>query len=351
MQPRKLKGCGQWYKKAYAGIDDMKQGSLPRHGASNRSNPSTSTEIQEMMKRAQRALTKGSSLNFRFTFFTSQDVFLDFVFPSDLPRLREFAAFQDLKKLFCLSIPQYLHGEMCSFALMINMIVMLMVLGLSSNAFKCWERERKRGKKAAQCVKTSQLQVEPLVHCLGSTEALRCFWCTLPTTNAFALWLWCQGHVVTCTVSIMHDGFSFCNQKYNAALDLWQRCWCKCNKCKWQMPGHDRVYLWSLDRWNEYLVTRKESLLETAISDRMFAHWTGLTYAVCLVAGIFLRLGRLIDTQRHRKILQCTIFLSRLYFPPVSCQVLYLGFGDRQHLDWALWIPGPVLARLQAGLC
>lgn len=39
------------------------------------------------------------------------------------------------------------------------------------------------------------------------------FRCTLPTTNAFALWLWCQGHVVTCTVSIMHDGFSFCNQK------------------------------------------------------------------------------------------------------------------------------------------
>lgn len=151
----------------------MKQGSLPRHGASNRSNPSTSTEIQEMMKRSQRALTKGSSLNFRITFFTSQDVFLDFVFPSDLPRLREFAAFQDLKKLFCLSVPRYLlHGaEMCSFALMINMIVMLMVLGLSSNAFKWREREE----KTAQCVKTSQLQVEPLVHCLGSTEALRCF--------------------------------------------------------------------------------------------------------------------------------------------------------------------------------
>jgi len=88
------------------------------------------------MMRAQRALTKGSSLNFRFTFFTSQDVFLDFVFSSDLPPLREFAAFQDLKKLFCLSVPRYLHGEMCSFALMINMIVMLMVLGLSSNAFK-----------------------------------------------------------------------------------------------------------------------------------------------------------------------------------------------------------------------
>lgn len=141
----------------------MKQGSLPRHGASNRSNPSTSTEIQEMMKRSQRALTKGSSLNFRITFFTSQDVFLDFVFPSDLPRLREFAAFQDLKKLFCLSVPRYLlHGaEMCSFALMINMIVMLMVLGLSSNAFKWREREEKNS-SMCQDIATSGRATGPL---------------------------------------------------------------------------------------------------------------------------------------------------------------------------------------------
>ena len=54
---------------------------------------------------------------------------------------------KDLKKLFCLSVPRYLlHGaEMCSFALMINMIVMLMV--------------------------------EPLVHCLGSTEDMIGFTC------------------------------------------------------------------------------------------------------------------------------------------------------------------------------
>ena len=125
----------------------MKQGSLPRQGL--QIDP---IQASRAHRNKRKSSDEGILASFTFTFFTSQDFFFGFRFPSQTclgyassPLFERVnpsrsALFQDLKKLFCLSIPRYLlHGaEMCSFALMINMIVMLMVHGLSdSSGYRC----------------------------------------------------------------------------------------------------------------------------------------------------------------------------------------------------------------------
>ena len=194
-----------------------------------------------------------------------------------------------------------------------------------------------RGKQP--CTSQVLLQVEPLVHCLGSTEALlRCFSVTKAKQGngrhlAFAMFDVKVTYIHNARMMAFLFEAACQGQKQPFRSGFVQTTFVACAsvsvKCQ-DMIG------FTCEAWTDGMSTSAQKKGIASRADGNFSSNvctlldTGFTYAVCLVAGIFLQLGRLIDTQRHRKILQCTIFSADF----ISCRfparysILVLEIGN-----------------------